>query len=67
MQGEAAGCGAYVTELRRERSGEFEVADAWDLEALVERAEEAGLPRAPRPRSAPRQTDPGAAADAARE
>ncbi|MFN4079354.1 MAG: hypothetical protein ACK4NS_00510, partial [Saprospiraceae bacterium] len=34
--GAAAGSGAYLSALRRTQSGDFDVADAWDLDALTE-------------------------------
>ena len=34
--GEAAGSGAYLSSLRRTRTGGFSIADAWDMEALVQ-------------------------------
>ena len=37
--GMAVGSGAYLTALRRTAIGEFQVADAWELEPLVERIE----------------------------
>lgn len=40
-QGEALGCGAHLTALRRERIGEHSVADAWVLSDLVDAAREA--------------------------
>ena len=50
MQGEAVGSKAHVTELRRESSGQFNVADAWQLDTLLGVSKEMGLARPPRPR-----------------
>jgi tRNA pseudouridine55 synthase len=41
--GRAAGTCAHVRELRREASGDFNVADAWQLPALLEEAAARGL------------------------
>jgi tRNA U55 pseudouridine synthase TruB len=49
------GCKAHVVELRRERSGEFDVADAWQLDALIELSKEMGLGRPPRQRQQARE------------
>ena len=38
--GEAAGCGAYLSKLRRTRSGEFSLADCHQLDALEARIEQ---------------------------
>ncbi len=32
--GQAAGCGAYLSQLRRTRTGGYSVQDAWTMEAL---------------------------------
>ena len=45
VQGQKLGTCAYVRELRRDRSGEFRVEEAWQLDDLVDRAWERGLPR----------------------
>ncbi|KAI8105071.1 hypothetical protein M9435_000243 [Picochlorum sp. BPE23] len=34
--GQLVGCGAHLTELRRECIGEYSVKDAWDMETLIE-------------------------------
>jgi tRNA pseudouridine55 synthase len=34
--GELTGCGAYLSALRRTRIGDFSVADAWDVETLIQ-------------------------------
>ena len=46
--GAAAGCGAYLYSLRRERIGRFDVSAAWPLARLEEMASSGSLP-APRP------------------
>jgi tRNA pseudouridine55 synthase len=33
--GQAADCGAHVVALRREKIGEFDVKDAWQVDDLV--------------------------------
>lgn len=45
VQGQKVGSCAYVRELRRDRSGEFRVEDAWQLDDLIDRAWDRGLPR----------------------
>lgn len=50
LQGEAVGSKAHVTTLRRQRSGAYAAADAWDLEVLVQDAERQGMPRPPKAR-----------------
>ena len=50
MQGEAVGSKAHVVELRRESSGQFNVADAWQLDDLLHLSKEMGLGRPPRRR-----------------
>lgn len=66
-QGEAVGSKAHVTELRRQSSGAFSVADAWELSAVVECAEAMGMARPPRAktRSDKATPAPAPAADAA--
>eukprot|EP00892_Ulva_mutabilis_P009275 jgi/Ulvmu1/671/UM010_0043.1 len=64
--GQEVGCKAHVTELRRCQSGDFDVAHAWDLGALVERAEAAGMPRPFKPKAGSPARAP-AEATAARE
>lgn len=44
--GERLGCGALLASLRRTRSGEFSVTDAWTLEQLGRLSESAGLEQA---------------------
>lgn len=34
--GQQVGCGAHLTELRRECIGEYTVKDAWDMDKLIE-------------------------------
>ena len=34
--GDALGCGAYLSSLRRTQNGEYSVEDAWSLESLIE-------------------------------
>ena len=41
VQGQALGCGAHLTVLRRESIGEHSVAGAWVLADLVEAAQKA--------------------------
>lgn len=55
MQGEKVGSKAHVTELRRENSGEFDVADAWQLESLIDLSKEMGMGRPPRQRQQQRK------------
>lgn len=38
--GEALGSGAYLSSLRRTKIGDFQIENAWELEALVDRIEE---------------------------
>ena len=45
MQGHKVGSCAHVRSLRREQSGEFRVADAWQILDLEDQAWEKGLPR----------------------
>lgn len=44
--GQRLGCGALLASLRRTRSGEFSVTDAWTLEQLERLSESAGLEQA---------------------
>lgn len=60
-QGEAVGSKAHVTELRRQSSGAFSVADAWELSAVVECAEAMGMPRPPRAKTRDRKATPSTA------
>ena len=34
--GQAAGCGAHLTKLRRQKIGQYSVDDAWKIEDLIE-------------------------------
>ena len=34
--GEAVGCGAFLSSLRRTKSGDFSVEDAWDIDVLAQ-------------------------------